>query len=66
MPRLGVCVPSVCSGSMVEKSLNNILKSALAALNVTSGSTGFTYTVGANEYLKDDNTEYTGGDIAAL
>jgi hypothetical protein len=51
---------------MVEKSLNNILKSALAALNVTSGSTGFTYTVGANEYLKDDNTEYTGGDIAAL
>ena len=68
-PRLGVCVPSVCTGKMVETTLNKMLKNVSSALNLTSdtlGGIGFAYSVGNNEYLADDNTEYTGGDIAAV
>ena len=53
---------------MVEKTLNSLLKKASTALNLTTdnlGGIGFSYFVDKNEYLADDNTEYTGGDIAA-
>ena len=68
-PRLGVCVPSLCSGKMVEDSLNIILKNIAEALNITAerlGGIRFAFSVGKNEYLGDENTAYTGGDLAAL
>ena len=54
---------------MVETALNTMLKNVSAALNLTTknlGGLGFRFAVDNNEYLADDNTEYTGGDIAAV
>ena len=54
---------------MVEDSLNIILKNIAEALNITAerlGGIRFAFSVGKNEYLGDENTAYTGGDLAAL
>ena len=55
---------------MVEQSLNAILAVAFEALNMTvdkeTGGQSFAYTVGPRNFLKEDYTEITGGDIADL
>jgi len=63
MPRLGLCVPSLCSAKVVEDSLNSLLRQTFNALKVNMT---FAYTIGDNNFVEDSNTKLTGGDIAAL